>query len=175
MRQLFFFLTLFIFLISEGVAIDLLPNILTSTSTLIVPHWIFIILFLMVLFYDRQDTFYAITYGVVFGLFIDIAYVGILGVYMFVYPLILYVMQLLKGLLQTNFYISILMTILGISMIEFLLYFIYSLVGVVDTNWSFFAMHRLLPTVLANLLLLIPLYFMSMNVLSKWSEEKFDR
>lgn len=175
MRQLFFFLTLFVFLISEGVAIDLLPNILTSTSTLIVPHWIFIILLLMVLFYDRQDTFYAIAYGAVFGLFIDIAYVGILGVYMFVYPLILYMMQLLKGMLQTNFYITILMTIVSISMIEFLLFFIYSLVGVVETNWSYFTLHRLLPTILANLLLLIPLYFMSMNLLLKWSEEKFER
>src|SRR5699024_12298897 len=100
MRQLFFFLILFILLVSEGVAIDLLPDILTSKSTLIVLHWIFVFLFLIVLFYDRQDTFFLIRYGVVFGLFIDVAYIGVFGVYMFVYPLTLYIMQLLNGMLQ---------------------------------------------------------------------------
>ncbi|HLR73431.1 MAG TPA: rod shape-determining protein MreD [Pseudogracilibacillus sp.] len=175
MRQLFFFLILFILLVSEGVAIDLLPDILTSKSTLIVPHWIFVFLFLIVLFYDRQDTFFAIGYGVVFGLFIDVAYVGVLGVYMFVYPLTLYIMQLLKGMLQTNIYITILMTVIGITMIETLLYFIYTFIGTIDTTWSYFAIYRLLPTVLANLILFIPLYFICMDWLMKWSNERFDK
>jgi len=175
MRQLFFFLILFILLVSEGVAIDLLPNILTSKSTLIVPHWIFIFLFLIVLFYDRQDTFFAIGYGVIFGLFIDVAYVGVLGVYMFVYPLTLYIMQLLKGMLQTNIYITILMTVIGITMIETLLYFIYTFIGTIDTTWFYFAVYRLLPTVLANLILFIPLYFICMDWLMKWSNERFEK
>src|SRR5699024_5180783 len=69
MRQLFFFLILFILLVSEGVAIDLLPNILTSKSTLIVPHWIFVFLFLIVFFYVLQDTFFLFVFFVVFFLF----------------------------------------------------------------------------------------------------------
>lgn len=174
MKQLFFFLILFILLVSEGVAIDLLPNILTSKSTLIVPHWIFVFLFIMVLFYDRQDTFFAIVYGAIFGLFIDVVYVGVLGVYMFVYPLILYIMQLLKTMLQTNIFITIMMTVIGITMIETLLFFIYSFVEIIDTTWSYFMLYRLLPTVLANLILFIPLYFICMDWLMKWSNEQFE-
>src|SRR5699024_12030879 len=71
---------------------------------------------------------------------------------MFVYPLTLYIMQLLKGMLQTNIYITILMTVIGITMIETLLYFIYTFIGTIDTTWSYFAIYRLLPTVLANLI-----------------------
>lgn len=175
MRRLAFPLILFFLLLSEGVALDLLPNILTSAETLIVPHWIFMFLLLIVLFYDTDDTFYAVMYGVFFGFCVDIVYVGILGVYMFVYPFTLYIVQLLKRMLQTNVYMTIIIAMVGISIIEVLLYFIYSFVGIVEVTMTNFLLHRLLPTILANVLFLVPLYFLSANILMRWSQERLDK
>src|SRR5690625_475788 len=174
MKKLIFPLILFLLLVSEGVALDLLPNILTSTETLIVPHWIFVFLILIALFYDTSDTFYAVIFGVFFGIFVDIAYTEVLGVYMFVYPLAIYIVQLLKRMLQTNFYMTMIITVISISIVEMLIYFIYSFVGIVDATMSYFVLHRLLPTILANVLFLIPLYFLSVNMLMRWSREQLE-
>ncbi len=174
-RRLLFPLVLFALLVGEGIALDLLPNILTSAETLIVPHWIFVFLLLIVLFYDNSSTFYGVIYGIIFGIFIDMVYVGVLGVYMFVYPLTLYMMQLLKRLLQNNFPITIIISIIGIIIIEILLYFIYTFVGIVDVAMSYFILHRLLPTILANVLFLIPLFIISRNTLIEWSREQLER
>jgi len=174
MKRLIFPLILFLLLVSEGVALDLLPNILTSTETLIVPHWMFVFLILIALFYDTNDTFYAVIYGVFFGIFMDIVYTEMLGVYMFVYPFAIYIVQLLKHILQTNFYMTVIITIISIGIVEMLLYFIYSFVGIVDTTMAYFLMHRLTPTALANVLFLIPLYFISVNTLMRWSREQLE-
>lgn len=175
MQRLVFPLILFFLLVSEGIALDLLPSILTSAETLIVPHWIFIFLLFIALFYDTNETVYAIVYGVFFGIFIDIVYTGIIGVYMFVYPFTLYIVQLLKRILQTNLYMTMIIMVVSISILEMLLYFIYSFVGLIDTNMTSFLIHRLIPTVLANLLFLIPLYFMTVKWLMRWSREQLEK
>lgn len=174
-KRLIFPFVLFILLVSEGIALDLLPSILTSAETLIVPHWIFVFLLLIVLFFDTNSTFYGVIYGIIFGIFIDIVYVGVLGVYMFVYPLTLYIMQLLKRILQSNFPITILLSVIGFIIIELLLYFIYSFVEIVDVPIIYFLLHRLLPTIIANILFLIPLYFISKDTLMEWSREQLEK
>ncbi|HLR71677.1 MAG TPA: rod shape-determining protein MreD, partial [Pseudogracilibacillus sp.] len=93
MKRLLFLIILFGLLVLEGVAIDLLPAILTSSETLIVPHWVLIFLIIITLFYDTSETFFSIIYGVIFGFLIDVVYTDVLGVYMFVYPFTLYIVH----------------------------------------------------------------------------------
>src|SRR5699024_3030107 len=92
----------FLILVSEGVALELLPTVLTSSATLIVPHWLLVFLVLINLFYDTNETYFSIYLGIVFGLLIDIVYTGILGAYMFTYPFTLYLIHLLKRFVQSN-------------------------------------------------------------------------
>lgn len=172
MKRLIFPVILFLLLVSEGIALDLLPAALTSSDTLIVPHWVLIFLILIGLFYDSDETFFSIIYGIVFGLLIDIVYSGILGVYMFVYPFSLYIAHLLKRLLQTNLHMTILIAIISMIVVEILLLFIYTVVGIVETTPSLFIVHRLLPTLLANVLFIIPLYLLSARTLKNWSQEQ---
>jgi len=174
MKRLILPFILFLFLVSEGVALDILPNILSSSETLIIPHWTFVFLAMIAIFYDTNDTFYAVFYGVLFGFLIDVVYVGVLGVYMFVYPFTVYIVQLLKRLLQTNLYMSIIITVIGVGLIEILLYIIYFFVGIVDASMPYFILHRLLPTILANVLFLIPLYFLFADTLMRWSREQLE-
>ena len=160
---------------SEGIALDLLPASLTSSDTLIVSHWVFLFLLLIGLFYDSNDTFYSILYGIIFGLLIDIVYTGVLGIYMFIYPFALYVGYLLKRLLQTNLHMTILIAIVTMTIIEIFLVFVFSVVGMVETTANHFIVRRLLPTLLANILFLIPVYFLSVKTLKSWAQKQADK
>src|SRR5699024_4560194 len=122
MKRLIFPLILFVLLVSEGVALDLLPSSLTASDTLIVPHWVLMFLVLLTLFYDTNDSFFSIMYGVAFGFLIDV---------------------------------------------------VYSIVGAIDAAMSDFLLSRFLPTLLANILFLIPAYVLSAKWLQKWGQEQF--
>lgn len=175
MKRIIFPFILFFLLVCEGIALDLLPSSLTSSEILIIPHWVLIFLILMAMFYDTNDTFYAIIYGVIFGLLIDVVYTGVLGVYMFAYPFTLYIVHILKRLLQTNLSMTIIITIVSIFITELLLLLIFSIVGVVEISKAHFFVHRLLPTILANILFLIPIYLLSTKKLMKWSSEQLGK
>jgi|SRR5690625_3312895 len=173
-KRLLFSVILFLLLVSEGIALDLLPASLTSSEVLIVPHWILMFLILMTLFYDTDETFFSIIYGVVFGLLTDVVYTGVLGAYMFVYPFSLYIAHLLKRFLQTNLFMTIFIAIISMCVAEFLMFLIYSIVDLVDMTMPAFFLSRLLPTVLANILFLIPAYVLAVKYLVKWSHEQLE-
>lgn len=172
MKRLFFPIILFIILVTEGVAIDFLPNVLASTDILITPHWVFVFLLLISLFYDTNDTFFAIFYGVIFGLLIDIVYTGVLGVYMFVYPFAIYIVHLLKRFLQANLYMAIALSTISLFLIEIMLLLIFSIIGPVDVSNTYFFIHRFIPTLIANVLFLLPVYFLSANRLRMLRKEQ---
>lgn len=172
MKRIFFPIILFFLLVTEGTALYLLPASLTSMEIMIVPHWVFVFLVFVSLFYDTNDTYYAIVYGVIFGLLIDIVYTGVLGIYMFVYPVSLYCVHLFKRFFQTNLLMTIFLSSIGIVITELLLFVIFSFIGIVNIYGAHFIVQRLLPTILANILFLIPLYFLLKEVLIKWSKEQ---
>src|SRR5690625_6327390 len=98
--RLYLPLILLLIVVLVCVVLDLLPIQLLNTKTLIVPHWFLIILIFIVIFYDLEDTYYSILYGIIFGLLIDIVYIGILGIYMFFYRFgIYFIFELLLFLL----------------------------------------------------------------------------
>lgn len=175
MKRLIFPLILFFLLVTEGIAIELLPNSLTSTDILIVPHWILMFLILIALHYDRNDTFHSIVYSVCFGLLIDVVYTDILGVYMFVYPVAVYIVLLLKRFFLVNLPMSMIITIIGITIAELLILLIFSIIGMVDIPKTQFFVHRLLPTLLANLLFFIPIYLLSTKTLIRWGTEQLEK
>lgn len=174
MKRLFFPAILFLILVSQGVAIEFLPNSLASADILITPHWVFIFLLLISLLYDTNDTFFAIVYGVAFGLLIDIVYTEVLGLYMFVYPFTLYIVHLLKRFLQTNIYMAIIVAAISLLIIEFLLILVFSIIGYVDVTNMYFFLNRFIPTLIANLLFLIPAYILSAGRLRRWSKEQLE-
>lgn len=171
MKRLYLPLILLLFVVLEGVALDLLPIQLINTQTLIVPHWVLIILIFIVIFYDHEETYYSIVYGIIFGLLIDIVYTGILGIYMFSYGFGVYIIHELKKLIHTNFYTITIIGMLGIILADVLIHTMYSVIGFTDTLWKDYLVFRLVPTVLANLIILIVLYPFFKKRLVSWSSE----
>ncbi len=60
---------------------------------------------------------------------------------------------------------------LSIIVAEFILYFVYSLVGQVEITVQHFMQLRLIPTTLSNLLFLLIIYPFFSKRLVKWQEE----
>lgn len=174
MKKLYLFLILFFLLVFEGIALELLPSKLAVGDLLIIPHWIFIFLFLMSVYYEKESIFYSIIFAITFGLLIDIVYTGILGVYMFVYPVALYLLNSLKKLLHENFLVILVLSGIGIIVTDGMIHIVYTVIGITNMEWLNYLIYRLLPTVLANLIFLIVLYPIMKSRLIKWQKEQVD-
>src|SRR5690625_5297575 len=171
MKHLYLPLILFLMLNLEGVAIELLPNFLVNTSSLIVPHWVLVLLIFIAIFFDDEDTYYSVLYAVVFGLLIDIVYTNVLGFYMFSYAIIIYIIHELNRLFHTNLLVTIMLAFIGVSLADLSVYMIYTVIGMTDMLWADYLVYRLLPTVLANLIFLIIFYPLSRKKLLQWKED----
>lgn len=172
MKRLYLPLILFLLMISEGVALDILPKRLLTSDYMIVPHWVFIFLIFITIFYDKENTYYSVLYGVIFGLLIDIVYTGYLGIYMFSYALVVYIIHGLKKRFYTNILVTIVIGIIGISIADIVINLIYSSIGVIDIYWKEYLQLRLLPTILANIIFLIIFYSIVKKKLILWKEEQ---
>lgn len=171
MKHLYLPLILFLFVVFEGVALDLLPVQLLNTQMLLVPHWVLVVLIFIAILYDTEDTNYSIVYGIIFGLLIDIVYTGILGVYMFSYGFVIYMMYELRKLVHTNFYAISVIGIIGISLADLFIHAIYAVLGFADMVWSEYFILRLLPTALANLVFLMMFYPLFRRAFTNWHKE----
>ncbi|WP_188453509.1 rod shape-determining protein MreD [Virgibacillus oceani] len=172
MKRLYLPLILFLFVISEGVALELLPPKLVMSDLLIIPHWVLIFLVFVSIFYDKEQTYYSVLYGAIFGLLIDIVYTGVLGVYMFTYALVIYIIHGLKKLLHANIHVTLLLGFIGIVLADLVIYLIFFVIGLTEMPGKDYLIYRVIPTILANLLFLLVLYPFFKKRLIKWSEEQ---
>lgn len=172
MKKLFLPLILFLLLIFEGGALEFLPAKIVSGNLYFIPHWVFLFLLLIAIFYDKENTGYAIIYAILFGLLIDIVYTGVLGVYMFSYALVIYFVHELRRVVLTNFYVVTILSIVMMILVELCIYLIYSVIGIADLAWMDYLIYRLFPTVTANIVFLLVFYPLSRKFLTKWSEEQ---
>lgn len=168
MKRVLLPLLLFFIVVLEGVALKLLPASIVMGETYMIPHWVFIVLLFYAMFYDREGTYYSVIYAAVFGLLIDLVYTDILGVYMFSYALIIYLLHELKKALHGNIMVAILLGVIGLASVDLLIHTIYFVIGISKVMWSTYFVYRLIPTVLANLLFLIPAYPLMAMRLKKW-------
>src|SRR5690625_7032993 len=87
MNRIYLPLVLFLVMVLEGVALELLPATVTDGKLLIISHWVLISLVFSAIFFDDEHTSYSVVYAIIFGLLIDIVYIHILGIYMFTYAI----------------------------------------------------------------------------------------
>src|SRR5690625_3885627 len=171
MKHIFIPLILFFFLILEGVALEILPVSVLASDLLIVPHWILLFLVLTAIFYERDTTYYSIIYALVFGLLIDVVYMLVLGVYMFSYAAVIYLVLGLRKVFHGNIYVSLLLGIISVILADLAIHVIYSAAGIIQMMWNDYAINRLLPTVTLNIVFLLILYPLMPKRLIRWREE----
>ncbi|WP_209300536.1 rod shape-determining protein MreD [Lentibacillus salicampi] len=172
MKRLLIPLILFLLLVIEGVALDILPVSLLKGDLVFVSHWVFVFLVLLAIFYDRGDTHFSVFYGLLFGLLTDIVYTGILGVYMFSYAFIAYMIHGMTKIWHANFFVTILLGTVGLIFVEIFINLIFSVTGVAELVWKDYLVDRLVPTVIANVAFLLVLYPIFTKRLIRWKDEQ---
>ncbi|WP_217586854.1 rod shape-determining protein MreD [Lentibacillus saliphilus] len=171
MKRLYVPLLLFFLIVVEGIALEILPADVVAGESMIIPHWLLIALVFSSIFYDREQSWLSVGYALLFGFLFDIAYTGILGVYMFSYGVAIYVTHSLKKYLQSNIYTAMMIGTLAIIVADGIIEVIFSLVGFANISLSEYIMFRLVPTILANLLFLIASYPILKHWLMKWGSD----
>lgn len=172
MKHFWILFTLFLIVIMEGVALELLPARLVHGDLLIVPHWVLVYLVYVLIYYDKENTYTSVFLAIIFGLMIDIVYTGVLGVYMFTYALVVYIIHGLKTLLQSNLYVTLLFGFLGIVLSDLMIYSAFLIIDITEATVKHYLMYRLIPTIVANLIFLLILYPFVRQPLVRWQEEQ---
>lgn len=98
-------------------------------------------------------------FAVVAGICTDLYYTGILGLFMFLYPLVVVAVRAVNRYYSPSFLFQLLIFFVVVAILEFLTYGAYELVGVIHHPLSDFLVSSLGPTLALNLI-----YF----VLSYW-------
>jgi len=168
MKKVLIIIILLSLLILEGIAMILLPTNIFISDMYIIPHWVFLFILLVNVFFDNEELYFSITLAIVFGLLIDVVYTDLLGVYMFVYPLAIYIVNLIKQFFQANFYITVVYYLVSFTIIEMMIYIIYSFVDLINITYILFIWDRLIPTIIANFIFLLVLYPIFSKRLVKW-------
>lgn len=172
MSRVYLVVILFVLLALEGVALDFLPTGIVKSDSIIVSHWVFVFTFYIALYFDTDKTYNGVIFAAIFGLLIDIVYTNILGVYMFAYFVSIYLVFIMGRSIRVNLLGAILLGIVGLTIVDSIIYFIYYFIGVTYISLGDYAYYRLLPTVLANIVFLIMLYPLLYKRLAHWQERQ---
>ena len=79
--------------------VELLPAELFKSSRILVPHFLMVSIIFVTIYISPK---HGIMYGFIFGILFDIVYTEIIGIYLFMFPLIAYITSWIMKILQTN-------------------------------------------------------------------------
>ncbi|MBS4194824.1 rod shape-determining protein MreD [Lederbergia citri] len=140
----------------ESVFVEFLPEKIFGQEWILVPRFLIILLMIMGISYFRNRT---LIYAAVFGLLFDIYFNEIIGVYLVLFPIGVYISSKLMKYIFANFFTVFLLSMISLSFIEILIYGMNILVLRKHMIFDEFVMIRLVPTLILNAIFLIIIYF----------------
>ncbi|WP_168733779.1 rod shape-determining protein MreD [Metabacillus sediminilitoris] len=164
------FLVLFIF-ISESIFVDLVHLPFASENQLYIPRFVLIIVIFITVFMNRTQ---GMLFGVVFGLLHDIVYIEVIGIYLLVYAFLAYLISKAMKVLHNNVFMTLFLTILAITLLEYYVYGINYLIGTTKMPLYHFTTLRLLPTLALNSIFAILFIYPVKRFLEKIKVEELD-
>ncbi|QQZ10719.1 rod shape-determining protein MreD [Heyndrickxia vini] len=171
MKRIVLPLILSLSFIFESIFVQYFPHQAFGGRYTIVPHFLLVVLLLMGIYYIRNRT---ILYAFIFGLLFDINYTGILGVYMFLFPFMIYLTSKMMKILQANIFVAGLIVLVDIIIVEFLVYELNILINHVTMSMVDFLYVRLIPTLVLNLIFFIIFSYPMKKWLEKRKKEVLD-
>lgn len=94
-------------------------------------------------------------YGLLFGLLYDVFFIDIIGLYSFIYPLMCLVASFIVKFIHQHLLVATILSLVLVAVVETLLFFFYTAIGIKIMTFSSFYEHNLLPTMLANLIFIL--------------------
>jgi rod shape-determining protein MreD len=136
----------------ESVFVEMLPAELFKSSSIFVPHFLMVAIIFVTVYISKK---HGIMYGFIFGILFDIVYTEIIGIYLFMFPLVAYITSWIMRILQTNIILVSFVAILGVGFLELGVYEMNFLIGRTDMIFASFMDIRLVPTLILNLIFII--------------------
>lgn len=152
MRKFLLPLLLLLFFILESIFVELMPPKVFGNEYILVPHFLIIAIILLTVYGPKN---YGVLYGFLFGLWFDIVYTEIMGIYVCLFPLVAYICYKLMKVLQTNIVMVTFISILGVALVELGAYEMNVLINRTGMTFATFSMDRLIPTLILNLIFII--------------------
>ncbi|MCT8137519.1 rod shape-determining protein MreD [Anaerobacillus sp. CMMVII] len=143
---------IFILFIIEGTVMQVIAPDRFGSEFIIIPRFAFVVVIVIAIFLGRTT---GTIYALFLGLFQDIIYTHVLGVYIFSMALITYLLGFSYKIFQKNLSLLFITTIVGTILLEYLVYGIYSMVNITNLLHENFFYERLLPSLLVNSVFLI--------------------
>jgi rod shape-determining protein MreD len=159
-------LFLLIFIV-ESLFVEYLPEKVFGFERIFVPHFLFITILFLTIFVGKK---HGIIYAAIFGLLFDVVYVEIIGVYLFLFPFISYLIYKLLQVVQSNIITAFLAALIGVSLLEIGVYELNYLIHVTDLGFIGFINLRFYPTLILNAVVTLIVAFPLKWLFEKHSE-----
>ncbi|PLS15652.1 rod shape-determining protein MreD [Bacillus sp. M6-12] len=137
-----------LFFISESLFVTLFSGELYNSERIFVPRFIMVFLVFLTVYGSRKM---GIIYGFILGLLFDVVYTEILGIYMFLFPILCYLISKTMKVLQSNLLILLLVSVVFIGLLEIAIFEANLILHFAQMSFSEFIEVRLLPTLILNL------------------------
>ncbi|EZH66871.1 hypothetical protein DH09_02710 [Bacillaceae bacterium JMAK1] len=146
------------FFIIEGTWFQVFFPPSTEQDLFWVPRFAFVTVILISIYRGSKS---GIFYGMGLGLFQDIVYSTVIGIYTFSYALIGYMTGFNFRAVQSRPFVVLVIVMVAVASLESLIYLMYTWTGIAQVTFEEFAATRLLPSVVLNgafgILLIFPL------------------
>lgn len=162
------FLVFFTF-ISESTFAQLIHIPFANENQLYIPHFTLIVVIFVTVYLNRTQ---GMLFGIVFGLLHDVVYIEVIGIYLFVYAFLAYLISKALIVLHRNVLIVLFLAILAIALMEFYVYGMNYLIGTTKMSLYHFTTLRLLPTLALNAVVAILIIYPLKTFLSKIKREE---
>lgn len=140
----------------ESVFVELTPPGTIKNDILLVPHFLLVLLIVMGIFYLRNRT---LIYAAIFGLLFDVYYTEIIGVYLFLLPIVVYLASKMAKVVQVNIFTTFFIALLSVGIVEFVVYGLNVFVLQHNMGIQEFLNRRLWPTLIVNQIFFLIIYF----------------
>lgn len=155
-----------------GVLLFYLDSLLTRLSPLhlfnetfiIVPRLTFLYLLIIAVYKNPKV---AIILAIVTGIFTDIYYSGIYGVYTFGYAIFVIMMDKLFKVFYRDILMMVILLISSVVLLEIWVMVFYGFLGIASINIGQIILFRLIPTVIFNLICLIIIFPFVLKLLER--------
>jgi rod shape-determining protein MreD len=153
--------------IFESVFVELLPEKFFDSTRILVPHFLIIVIIFTTIYGTKKS---GLMYGFIFGLLFDIVYTEVIGIYLFMIPLVAYITSWIMKILQSNIVLVSLVALTGVALLEFGVYGMNLIIGYTNMSFSGFVDNRLFPTLLLNAIFIVLVAFPLKKYLDHYME-----
>lgn len=133
-----------------------------------------LVLLWLVLAYFFEGTVQIPLYGfaIAVGVLTDLYYSGIFGLFIVLYPLIVWLTKVLAKLFNETFFNTMMIFFIDVCVFELLNYWAFLIIGVVHVNLGSFLLYTLAPTLALNLVYFVLLYWPIQTMFTKAETKK---